>query len=198
MAQQTPLSTGQAGALAGAAAVAGVFDFMSQTYLRRGQFAIQRSQARINEKFAERNFRLQTEALLKQKAAERKQLTDAARDAAAKKAANEAALRVARAEVGGTNQLAGEFIQNEAAHSAFYLGLKNALDQQDTNYAIQRGSLMNQRFAASMQAELAEVKPFDMGWFGAAMAGLNQGLSTAVGLASVTNFGGGGTQGGNT
>lgn len=188
MTQRKPISPQAAGGMALLGVAQGAFDFMAQHYQKRAAFAIQKSQAKINEMFNERNFQVGMEALLQQKAANRKELSDAAREASAKKAANEAALRVARAEAGGTNQLAENFAANESAHAAYYLSLQTALDQMEINHALQKGALMNERFAQSQEAQLAMIKPHSMGWVGAAMAGLNQGIQTFGDLNSMVNW----------
>jgi hypothetical protein len=188
MTDNKPLSPQAAGYTSLLGVAEGAFDFMAQHYQKRAAFAIQKSQAKINEMFNERNFQVGMEALLQQKAANRKELSDAAREASAKKAANEAALRVARAEAGGTNLLADEFAANESAHAAFYLSLQTALDQMEVNHALQKGALMNERFAQSQEAQLAMIKPQSMGWLGAAMAGLTRGVETFGSLNSMVNW----------
>lgn len=187
MAETKPLSPGVTGFTAAADFASGFFQGVAAHEQRKAAFAIQKAQANINDMVAEQNFKIGMEALLQNQAALRSEMSDAARAAAQTKATNQANMRVARAEGGGTNDLSEALMDQEAQHANFYQKLLIDLQTAEMQEQLQKGALMNDRFNASVQKELSTVDP-GSGVLGALNEGLQGGLNTFFQLSQYTNW----------
>lgn len=161
------------------AAVGGYYQARAAHEQRKAAFAIQKAQANINKMFAEENFKVQMEQLSVQAAQQREQMSEAARDVAKKRAADQAAARVAGAEKGGTGMTSDIILDQEAAYSAYYQKINNAMDDLNFNIALQKKGIYSEKARIDMESDLAiwAADPGD-GKLAAFSSALNTGLDT--------------------
>ena len=190
MAENKQLSKGEFGFAVGASVIGGIFEGIGQHYLNRAAFKIQETQARINEMLAERAFQDQMTQLYEAQEARREARTQEARKGMEEKRRNNAAIRVARAERGGTNANESDLIANEAAYSAFKMAQLAAIDREERQAQFQKIALFNDRFANSISQQV--YKPYDPGIFGALAGGLGAGINMSLALNPYVNYAGDG------